>query len=239
LSIDTETRIDRDAYQPDQVNDMRSVTTTGPGQVATTEHVVEAVETNGATFASVDFVRTTNLDGSFDETGSVSEFNTHSLHVGADFAANSHDQTPGFSLRDVSTSTPSSDGPTAMVHVIVAFRGRTVGNVPIVTTSYTVRRWFPVQPRPTLAERAVTPNASLPPECGTLAPASHALFVHARRRQIDPTGSIRELVRDTYYDAGYAAVCRIETSSSTGYDAATGAQTSLHSERTVLARTPR
>jgi hypothetical protein len=126
-----------------------------------------------------------------------------------------------------------------MVHVIVAFRGRTVGNVPIVTTSYTVRRWFPVQPRPTLAERAVTPNASLPPECGTLAPASHALFVHARRRQIDPTGSIRELVRDTYYDAGYAAVCRIETSSSTGYDAATGAQTSLHSERTVLARTPR
>jgi hypothetical protein len=238
LSIDAESGIDRGAHQPYEVDDVRSVTTTDLAELAATERVVEAgVGTTGVSFASEDLVRTTSLDGSFDESGSVSTLNTHSLHVGADFAASSHDETPGFSLRDVTTSPFSSDRPTSTIQVTVAFRGRTVGNVPIVTKSYTVRRWFPVQPRPTVAERVVTPNVPLPFGCYRApAPPTAALLVHVRRMQIDPTGSTREIKRDTYYDASNAALCRVERSSTLTFDVTTGTQTGLHDERTVLAR---
>ena len=138
---------------------------------------------NGVRFGGDDLVRTTSADGSFDERGFLSGADVHTLHVGADFAASLHVERPGANLRDVSTSPPSGNGPAATITATVSRRGRMP---PVVTETYTVPRWFPAQAAPTLAERVVTPNAPLPVECGTPAPASGALFVHVSRRQIDP-----------------------------------------------------
>jgi|GEM_PF-3286382 len=235
-SIDAETRIDRGVHQQYRVDDIRVATITNEDQLAATEHVVEEGRgTNGTTFAHVDLVRTTNADGGFDERGSAASAEIHTLHVAGDFAATSHDQTPGFGLRDVTTSPPALDDPAATVNVTVRSQGRTIGNVPIVTKTYTVRRWFPSVAAPTVFTHVATPNAALPAECKPSIPIA-SVHVRDYRRQIDPTGSIRESVRDVYFDDSYAALCRIATDSTVFFDVTTGSEVRSHNEHTAVAR---
>ncbi len=111
-ATDTVSGVDLDAHQPYTVNEVTTVSATFDG-LAAVEHVVDMGRaTVGTTFAHVDFTRTTNADGSFRETGSVGANEMHALAVNADFSAALHDETPGFSLRDVTVAAPDGPGPT-------------------------------------------------------------------------------------------------------------------------------
>jgi hypothetical protein len=234
-TIDTTTGFDRGAGQPYPVDDVRIVTTTYRGPVAAIEHVVEnGTGSNGTGFASVDFTRTTNADGSFDEEGSLSTFETHSVHVRPDFTASSHDHTPGFGLRDVLVAAPAGMEAGATIAVTVSMQGRTVGYAPVVVQTYTTLRWFSVDTPPTVASRVATRNAATNPDCGFPPGTTSALEVRGERRQIDPTGTTTDVVQDVFYDASVAPLCRIEQSTVTYMDVTTGTATATRSDRTVV-----
>jgi len=234
-SADTVFGIDRGAHQEYTVNDVRTVTADYQGAgLGAVERVVERGNgTNGVGFAAVDVRRTTNPDGSFDETGSLSTFETHVLHVRADFSADAHDQTPGFGLRDVTTGPPSGLGPGATIPVTLSTQGRTIGPTPVETRTYTVPVWFPAQSLPTLVDHVVTPSARFAAECSA-PPALIVLAVRDRRKQIDPTGTITDVVHEVFYTLGYAPLCRIDHTSISYVDVTTGLQTGALSDRTVV-----
>lgn len=234
-TIDTTTGFDRGAGQPYPVDDVRIVTTTYGGPVAAIEHVVERGSgSNGVSFASVDFTRTTNADGSFDEEGSLSTWETHSAHVHPDFAASSHDQTPGFGLRDLLVGAPAGTGAGATIVVTVSTQGRTVGYAPVVVQTYTTPRWFSVDTPPTVASRVATRNAPTNSDCGFPPGTTSALEVRSERKQIDPTGTTTDVVQDVYYDASDAPLCRIEQSTVTYINVTTGTAAATRSDRTVV-----
>jgi hypothetical protein len=233
-SVETASGIDRGAHQAYTVNDSATVTTTWSGPVAAVEHIVEnGFGTNGVSFAHIDMTRTTHPDGSFDETGSVSTMNTHDRHVGRDFAVRSHDQTPGFSLVDLLITAPSGSGSGQTVSVTRLRQGRTIGDTPITTETYTIPAWFAGQTAPVTAERTWTPNAPLPAECG-FSSGAVALRLHERRRRADPSSSLTETVRETFYAPSFAAQCRIEQRSESYYDITTGNRTGTLLDRTVV-----
>jgi hypothetical protein len=234
-STDVAFGIDRGANQGYEVSDVRTVTARyEAGALDAVEHVLErGTGTNGESFAAVDLTRTTSADGSFDETGSISSGEVHELHVHADFSAESHDQTPGFGLRDVTSGPPSGPGPGATIAVTLATQGRTIGNTPVVTKAYTVPAWFGTQRLPTAVDHRVNPNARLAPECGAPA-APIVLEVYDRRRQIDPTGRITEIVHRLFTTLGYAPLCRIDTTTIAYVDVTTGKQTGALADRSVV-----
>jgi hypothetical protein len=233
-SVETATGIDRGAHQAYAVNDSASVTTTWSGPVAAVEHIVEnGFGTNGVSFAHIDMTRTTHPDGSFDETGSVATMNTHDRHVGRDFAVRSHDQTPGFSLVDLLITAPSGSGSGQTVSVTRSRQGRTIGDAPITTETYTIPAWFASMAAPVTAERTWTPNAPVAPACRLRAGAV-GLRLHELRRRADPSTSLTETMRDTFYAPSLAAQCRIEQLSVTYYDVTTGSRIGSLVDRTVI-----
>jgi hypothetical protein len=238
-ATDTVSGIDRGAGQTYTVNDLRTVTATKLGaHRGAVERIVEhGFGTNGGSFASIDVTRTTHDDGSFDETGSIRSSEMHLLHVGVDFGATAHDQTPGFGLRDVTTLAPIGHGPNATIPVSVSTQGRTIGDVPIVRATYTVPVWFAPQALPTEVAHVRTARAPLDAECRYPA-GTRALAVHDRRRQVDPTGTITEVVSDLFYDATFAPLCRIDRTSTTWFDVTTGKQTGVRSDRLVVSAAP-
>ena len=233
---DTVRGLDAGAHQQFAVNEVWAVTTTSHGLAAVERVADHGNGTNGTTFADADFTRTTNADGSFHEDGSLGANETHALRVGADFGATSSDRTPGFSLREVTTSAPDGDTPDARIAVTVRSQGRTIGPTPIDEASFVVRRWFPQQARPTRVDHAVRANAPLPSTCGFAATARAPLAVHDRRRQIDPTGEVRDAEHDAFYDAAMAPLCRRDRIVTEAYDPTTGARTGARTDETVVSR---
>jgi hypothetical protein len=233
------TGIDRGAHQTYEVDASGSSTSVFSGPVAAVEHVVEQVRTPYVgPYSRIDMTRTTNADGSFDETGSVATMNLHELHVGRDFAVRAHDEMPGFSLFDVDAAPPSGSGRDATIAVTVAHRGREIGDVPIERSQYTVPLWFPIATPPVSVQRVANRNAVLPRECAFPADVRAAFGVRAVRRRIDPSSSITETVSETFYAASFAALCRIERTSVDYYDVTSGARTGSVLDVTVASATP-
>jgi hypothetical protein len=234
-SIDTVYGIDRGAHQQYEVRDVQTTAATYEGTgLGAVEHVTERGSgTNGGSFADVDFMRTTKSDGSFDETGSLNTGEAHDVHVARDFSATAHDQTPGFGLRDVTSGTPSGSEPSGTIQVTVATQGRTVGPTPVMTQSFVVPVWFAGQRLPTRVEHDLNPTARFAPDCGA-PPALVVQRVHDRRMQIDPTGTIREIVHDLFADVGFAPLCRVDRTSITYIDVTTGKRTGMLTDQTVV-----
>ena len=236
-STDTTTGIDRGANQVYTVNDVRTVTTTILDGVARIEHFVEDDRgTNGVTMDSADFTRTTGVDGTFEESGSIATAEQHSLRVRLDFSATSHDQIPGFYLIDRTLSVLVSGAGAPTISVTTASQGRTIGNVPIITRTVVAPLWFPLQNAPTIADRMVTSNGALPRQCGTAESRRAKVAVREHRRQIDPTRTITETAHDVYYDADQTAICRIDRVETTYGDVVSGKVTGTRVDVTVLAR---
>ena len=182
----------------------------------------------GATSRKIDYTRVTNGDGSFDETGRFSDVGDHAIHQHADGSATSHDQLPGFFLRDVTVSAPSG----STLAVTTQTQGRTVGNPPIVTSSYSTPVWYAPGALAS-ATLFVTPNSSLS-ECGLSSP-QRALALNLARTHVDVTSGVRFVENDTaYVDASGLIVCR-DTSDVIGVsDVTTGASTGVLDDRTIV-----
>ncbi len=234
---DTMSGLDLGAHQAYAVHEVWAVTTTTSHGLAAVEHVTDhGIGTNGVTFADEDFTRTTNADGSFHEAGSIGANEMHAVRVGVDFGATSHDETPGFGLREVAVSAPDGNGAEARVSVTVRSQGRTIGPTPITETSFVVARWYPEQAVPTRVDHAVRANAPLAAACRFAGSARAAVAVHDRRRQIDPTGEVRDTEHDTFYDATMLPLCRRDRIVTEEYDPATGAHTGSRIDETVVRR---
>ena len=237
-TTDTVTGIDRGAGQAYAVNDVRTVTSTNLGEVSAVEHIVESDQgTNGVVIDSIDVTRRTFGNGAFEETGSAANAELHALHVGSDFSTTSHDQIPGFYLIDVTVGPPvlAADG-TLTVAVSTATQGRTIGNVPIDTTSLVAPLWFTMQPMPTTAEHVAMRDVPVDRACGFATPPTAAFGVRDHRVQIDPVHSVTETTREVFSDTGWRTLCRIERTAITFGRVTTGKRTGTYIDITVVSR---
>jgi hypothetical protein len=187
----------------------------------------------GATANGTDFTRTTNPDGSFDEPGQLSGFaGQHAMHQNADGSATSHDQIPGFSLRDVAISAPSGTGATASLLATLQTQGRTVGNPPIVTTTYTTPVWYApgALAGATLYDSTTT---SLPAGCGTASVAVRRL--NLSRTHVDVASGTRVVINDeNYVTTSGLTLCRNTSVVTSTFDITTGVLTSMTDDQATL-----
>jgi hypothetical protein len=201
--------------------------------LASTMHLTDHdVAPAGATARDLDYTRTTNADGSFDETGTDQGIAMHAMHQPADGSSSSHDQLPGFFLRDV---TVSARGASQTLSVTTATQGRTVGNPPVVTTTYSTPVWY--APYALASATAAEDGGPLvfPPSCGqpSTARASALLVIH--RTHVDvAAGLVVQDDDETYTDATNTAVCRSFTENAFVYDVTTGAQTGTLQDVSVV-----
>lgn len=121
--------------------------------------------------------------------------------------------------------------------VTLATQGRTIGDVPVVTRSYTIPRWFPPAAQPTMATHVAMSDVPLPADC-RLAGRRAAIEVLDQRIQIDPTGALRDVLRDDFYDAEGLPICRRDRTETVDEDVTTGTQAGARSDRTVVSVAP-
>jgi hypothetical protein len=199
------------------------------GTSALTQRSVETAGTFvGAIGRSIQYNRTTNADGSFDETGTFSEVGAHAIHQHADGSATSHDQLPGFLLRDVAVSPPS-----ATLTVTTQTQGRTVGSPPVVTNTYTTPVWYGPGPLAT-GSLTVTPHTPTPSDCGFGSPID-TTHLALRRMHVDvPTGTRVTDTDDAYVDSTGLLVCRDTTETTSTFDVTTGAATGTTTDTTSV-----
>jgi hypothetical protein len=187
----------------------------------------------GTTTNGTNFVRSTNPDGSFDEPGQLTGFaGQHAMHQNADGSATSHDQIPGFSLRDVAIGAPSGTGTTPSLAVTVQTQGRTVGNPPIVTTTYTTPVWYApgALAAATLYDSMTT---SLPAGCGTASVAVRRL--NLSRTHVDVASGTRVVINDeNYVTTSGLTLCRNTSVVTSTFDITTGVLTSMTDDQATL-----
>lgn len=187
---------------------------------------------DGDAFGHEDWTRTTNADGSFSERGFHGGGAWYELSVGPDFRAARRERDENRMAFGMTSVPVGSDR--IAVAMGLGLQPDPAAVPALGGGTYTTPRWF-AQPVPTVVEATAARNAPLPAECAQ-AKSSKALFVHRRRRQIDPTHGVRETISDTYYDPALAALCRIESVTATTYETSTGQPTERYTERTVVAR---
>jgi hypothetical protein len=199
------------------------------GTSALTQHSVETAGTFvGAVGLDIRYNRTTNADGSFDESGTFSSVGAHAIHQHADGSATSHDQLPGFLLRDVAVSAPSGT-----LSVTTQTQGRTVGNPPVVTSTYTTPVWYAPGPLAS-GSLTVTPHVPAPSDCGLTLPTD-TTRVALRRMHVDvPTGTRIADADDAYVDSTGLLVCRDTTETTSTFDVTTGAATGTTTDMTSV-----
>lgn len=182
----------------------------------------------GAIGRSIQYSRTTNADGSFDETGTFSDVGAHAIHQHADGSATSHDQLPGFFLLDVAVSAPS-----ATLTVTTQTQGRTVGNPPVVTNTYTTPVWYAPGPLAS-GSLTVTPHTPTPLDCGFGLPID-TTQLSLRRMHVDvPTGTRVTDTDAAYVDSTGLMMCRDTTETTTTFDVTTGAATGTTTDVTSV-----
>jgi hypothetical protein len=250
---DTTVALDQDAatVPGTQFTDTRTLVTTYPGApaivpaaagtvpfpFAASAHLVErSVETTGpilgATGRDVDSTRTTAGDGGFDETGRFSVVGAHAKHQHADGSATSHDQLPGFSLRDVAVSAPSAGANGMQLAVTLQTQGRTVGNPPIASSTFTTPVWY--APAPLASATLYDTIGSLSPFCGASSTAT-ARRLNLARGTVDVTGGTLAVTNDeNYVDANGVTICRVVWTVTTFSDVTTGAFVAQIDDRLAL-----
>jgi hypothetical protein len=187
-----------------------------------TEKSISSSGVVGITSKDTDSTRVATADGAFDETGRLNLAGVHAIHQLADGSGTSHDQVPGFSLYDVAVSAPQQTGGPATLAVTTQSQGRTVGNPPVVTASYTTPVWY--SPGPTAgATISGTPNSHPPAACGSV--ASQTTFrVSVAQGRVDVTSGLQFVENDeNYVDVAGNTLCRVTTDVYTRSDITTGA----------------
>lgn len=197
-------------------------TTTGgsvPFPLGSTTHIKElSAGTAGvgvSTFKNADYTRTTSADGSFAESGSLGTGETHAVSQNPDGSATSHDWVPGFYLRDVAVTAPAG-----RLAVTTRTQGRDIGDVPIVTSTYTTPVWY----APGTVATATLSDwiAATPSECGSTSVPTRRLSL--ARSHVDVTSGTQFAESDDYYvDAAGATLCHVTTDDTNVYDVTTGA----------------
>jgi len=233
-----------------QFTDTRSVTTTYPSApavvpaatgtvppfpLAAGTHLVEqSIETAGTFLGDeafdIDYARTTNADGSFDENGSNDAGASHAKHQNADGSATSSDSQPGFSLRDVAVSAPSG----VQLAVTLQTQGRVIGNPPppIVTATFTTPVWY--APGPLAAAVLTDSVGQLPAACGLSSPVT-ARRLSLASTAVDVTAGTRVVTNDqNYLDANGITLCRAVSTVTSVFDVTTGALTATIDDELTL-----
>jgi hypothetical protein len=250
---DVNVALDPDANLPGaQMTDTRAVTTTFaspapivPAAIGTAPsfplaarlHLVERnVDTTGPSAGgenySADYTRAIAADGTFDETGTNDVGASHAKHQNADGSATSHDQWPGFSLRDVSISAPSPGASGLQLAVTLQTQGRDLGNPPIVSSTYTTPVWY--APGALASATLYDSVGTLPAACGLSTPAT-ARRLNLAQTAVDVAAGTRVVINDqNYVDANGITVCRAVSTITSVVDVTTGALTAMVDDELTL-----
>lgn len=199
---------------------------------AATLHLLDhEAAANGGVLRDLDYTRTTNADGSFDETGTDEGTTSHALHQAADGTSSLHDQLPGFFLRDVAVAAPSATGTLA---VTTRTQGRAVGpSPPVVTSSYTTPLWFNPQ-NIARVMRQVYGGGPYPPECNQPSSSHSAFFIMTTHETVDVAAGLDTASEtDEYLDGTGTMFCRTTSVTANAVDVTTGAGTASYSDRTT------
>ena len=186
------------------------------------------------TYAESDVRRTTSADGSFDETGSISIANWHRMRQFADGSASANDNTPGFSLLDVTVAAPEGTGPSAHVAVTVKRQGRTIGPTPIDTNDYVVPLWYAATWPAPLATATLVVEAPRPPDARCALARTPLVPVVVERREVDVAGRIVEEREERDLDRSRRMLCHLTSTTTRRYDVTSGSVTGAIIDSTVV-----
>jgi len=194
----------------------------------------------GGSYAESDLHRTTNADGSFEETGAVTfQPSTHRVRQNADGSATAYDSVPGFSMSDVSVAVPEGAGPDARVTVTVKSQGRTIGPTPIDTNEYVVPVWYVATWPAPLATAKLTVEKRRPPDARCALGSAPLVPVVIERKQVDVTGRIVEEREERDLDGSRRVLCHLTTTTTRRYDVKSGSVTGAVIDTTVVHLTGR